>query len=824
MDDLLNLQQRFNECLFRIPDYQRGYSWENEQLEEFWSDLTSLIDGQDHYTGMLSLKKVSNKEIESKIEKWNDEIWLVNSGYSIYELVDGQQRLTTMIILINEILSICRKNNIYSLNDISIDELSEKYLYKTKSTGVFKTYKFGYEVDNPSDKYFRKEILGDSNVGTASETFYTLNLLNAKEFFNKKLNERINNKENKQAEIEKIFNKLTLHFKFNMYYINNDFNVYVAFETMNNRGKALSHLELLKNRLIYLSTLFDVEEDTKNNVRENINETWKDIYSYLGKNKNNPLDDDEFLRDHWMIYFGYQTRQVGRNQTIPYQKYLLNKYFIQQNIDPNNLYVPEFTFITTNEDEYEEESENEENNEIESTKNNQSILLKIEDIQKYVNSLKELIPFWYEMKCPTRDENSDISKYLIRLNILGHINARPLITVLLSRKDISYSDKVQCLKNIERFNFLHYRLNNYNPTWQNSLFYNLGRDLYKHTIDIEDVLETTRAVDYLSKNNVVIAPGVIDKFNRLFKRDGFYTWKSLKYILYIYDLSQCQTLSEQQLNPNDYFKQDPRDSYSVEHIYPQKATEEYWIKRFREYNGKQLDDKNRKALSSSLGNLLPLSKRVNSRLQNISFDEKKERYAKGSKSEIEVSREKEWTPEAILKRGLDIVDFMQREFEFIFANKAEKIKFLGLDFMTSDKDYNIDVVIPEILETNNKKDREIVFKEKQFIDLISNSNQEVINLYKELDPYIMGLGTDVKKATTSIYIPYTNGKNFVEIYFQKNNLKLILMHGDYNDPLNKVKKLNDSYNWTNDNFMFIGNKEELEYAKGIIKQSYEKTK
>ena len=823
MDDLLNLQQRFNECLFRIPDYQRGYSWGNEQLEEFWSDLTSLLPGQDHYTGMLSLKKVTNKEIEAKADKWNDEIWLVNSGYSIYELVDGQQRLTTMIILINEIITACRKNNITSLNDISIEELQEKYLFKTKSSGIFRTYKFGYEIDNPSDKYFRKEILGDSNAGTANETFYTLNLLNAKKFFSKKINELLLNKDNKQAEIEKIFNKLTLHFKFNMYYINDDFNVYVAFETMNNRGKALSHLELLKNRLIYLSTLFDCDDDTKNNVRENINETWKDIYGYLGKNKNNPLDDDEFLRDHWMIYFGYQTRQVGRNQTIPYQKYLLNKYFIQQNIDPNNLYVPDFTSISISEDENEDEIENQENNEIEQIKSNQSILLKIEDIQNYVNSLKELIPFWYEMKSPTKDENSDISKYLIRLNILGHINARPLITVLLSKKDISYSDKVQCLKNIERFNLIHYRLNNYNPTWQNSLFYNLGRDLYNGSISINEVLETTSTADYLSENNVIITPGVIDKFNRLFKRDGFYTWKSLKYILYIYDLSQCQSPSEQQLNPNDYFKQDPRDSYSVEHIYPQKATDEYWIERFSEYNGIALDDKKRKALSSSLGNLLPLSKRVNSRLQNNSFTEKKVRYSNGSKSEIDVSRKTEWTPETILERGLKIVDFMQKEFEFTFKNKAEKKIFLGLDFMVREEDYQTDIVIPEISEDNIKKDREIVFNEQQFQGLIANSNEKVIELYNELDTFIMELGDDIKKATTSIYVPYTNGKNFIEIYFQKNNLKLILMHGDYEDPLNKVKKLNDSYNWTNDSFMFVGTKEELEYAKSIVKQSYEKT-
>lgn len=823
MDDLLNLQKRFNECLFRIPDYQRGYSWGNEQLEEFWSDLITLLPGQDHYTGMLSLKKVSNKEIENKREKWNDEIWLVNSGYSIYELVDGQQRLTTMIILINEILTICKENNIKSLNEISIEELEEKYLYKTKSSGVFRTYKFGYEVDNPSDKYFRKEILGDLNAGTTSETFYTLNLLNAKKFFNKKVNEIISSKEDKQYEIEKIFNKLTLHFKFNMYYINDDFNVYVAFETMNNRGKVLSHLELLKNRLIYLSTLFEVDEDVKNNVRENINETWKDIYSYLGKNKNNPLDDDEFLRDHWMIYFGYQTRQVGRNQTIPYQKYLLNKYFIQQNIDPNNLYIPDFTRISIKEDNYEDDIEEDETNEIEPVKNNQRIVLKIEDIQKYVNSLKELIPFWYEMKCPTKDDNNDISKYLIRLNILGHINARPLITVLLSKRDISYSDKVQCLKNIERFNLLHYRLNNYNPTWQNSFFYNLGRDLYNNVIGIEDIIDVTNKIDYLSENDVIITHGVVDKFKRLFKRDGFYTWKSIKYLLYIYDLNQSKTLSEQQLNPKDYFKQDPRDSYSVEHIYPQKATDIYWENRFSEYNGDMLDDKKKKALSSSLGNLLPLSKRVNSRLQNNSFDEKKKRYNNGSKSEIEVSRENEWTPETILKRGLELVEFMQDEFQFVFENRAEKMKFLGLDFMIKDEDYKLEITAPVIKDEPTKKERKIVFDENQFQKLIKVSNAETIELYNELDKFVMSLGAGVQKATTTVYLPYANGKNFVEIYFQKNTLKVFLMPGEYNDSQHKVKKINDSYNWINNKFIFVGNKEELEYAKEIIKQSYEKT-
>ena len=44
---------------------------------------------------------------------------------------------------------------------------------------------------------------------------------------------------------------------FNIHEIADDYDVFVAFETMNNRGKKLTNLELLKNRLIYLTTLYE---------------------------------------------------------------------------------------------------------------------------------------------------------------------------------------------------------------------------------------------------------------------------------------------------------------------------------------------------------------------------------------------------------------------------------------------------------------------------------------------------------------------------------------------------------------------------------------
>lgn len=47
---------------------------------------------------------------------------------------------------------------------------------------------------------------------------------------------------------------------FNIHEIEDDYDVFVAFETMNNRGKKLTNLELLKNRLIYLTTLYDTDK------------------------------------------------------------------------------------------------------------------------------------------------------------------------------------------------------------------------------------------------------------------------------------------------------------------------------------------------------------------------------------------------------------------------------------------------------------------------------------------------------------------------------------------------------------------------------------
>ena len=284
MNELESLKTIFTNKIFKIPDYQRGYAWTKKELKDFWEDIVNLPTDKSHYTGLLSIKKVD------KIvwKQWNNEKWLLESkGYKAFHVVDGQQRLTTFVLFIQAISDLLKnipenkdkKNEEIYLGVFHLKEIKEEYLVISQPPQyIINTYKFGYETDNPSFTFLKHRIFNEPNAGTIQETFYTLNLENAKNFFAENLAEYL--KEYGISEIEALFKKVTQNLMFNVYEINDDVDVFVAFETMNNRGKKLSNLELLKNRLIYISTLYDENELTKNEqiaLREKINDAWKEI-------------------------------------------------------------------------------------------------------------------------------------------------------------------------------------------------------------------------------------------------------------------------------------------------------------------------------------------------------------------------------------------------------------------------------------------------------------------------------------------------------------------------------------------------------------------
>jgi uncharacterized protein with ParB-like and HNH nuclease domain len=314
---LLTLSKIFTERLFRIPDYQRGYAWTDKQLRDFWNDIHQLEPGRNHYTGVLTLESVP----ESVVRQWDDDFWIVDSkSYQPFFIVDGQQRLTTAIILTQVILE--RLSLGQKLNYTEKTDIQRKFIFDSKDDGISRSYIFGYEKDNPSYEFLKTKIFCERSLaGHLEETIYTHNLAQAKQFLGDLVASL------SLEELESLYRKVTKNLLFNIFTITDDVDVCVAFETMNNRGKPLSYLELLKNRLIYLSLKFDAPDYERNKLQRAKNDCWKAIYHNLGRNKDNPLDDDKFLLTHWIVYYGkssYDGLQV--DEDLRYRRLLRADY------------------------------------------------------------------------------------------------------------------------------------------------------------------------------------------------------------------------------------------------------------------------------------------------------------------------------------------------------------------------------------------------------------------------------------------------------------------------------------------------------------------
>jgi len=593
MNELQSLKDIFKDRLFKIPDYQRGYAWSTKQLKDFWEDTVNLPLGRFHYTGMLSLKKV-DKNIW---QNWNEDCWLIEDrGYKPFHVVDGQQRLTTFVIFIQAITELIKtfpenkdkkEEEIY-LGSFSLKSIKQEYLVVERPPQfIVKTYKFSYEIDNPSFQFLKYRFYKEPNSGTIQETFYTLNLENAKNFFVENLNSFY--QEYGLKEIEFLFKKLTQNLMFNVYEISDDFDVFVAFETMNNRGKKLSNLELLKNRLIYLTTLYEEDElkqDEKNSLRSKINDSWKEIYYQLGRNKKNPLNDDDFLVAHWIIFFQY-TREKGDDYI---------RFLLEQQFTPQNIYTKTEIKVSSIQN-FEEIRESEETNqeEVEINDVEEDIILRSKltpkEIKDYVNSLKSTAIHWYNTHNPIN--NSDLtneeSLWIDRLNRIGIIYFRPLVTASFLSRKISSDKRVKLLRAIERFIFIGFRLSRSMSNYRNSEFYRASRQLRTNTLSVDDiVLRINELVDevFSYKNDDSDKLFFNYDYFKLFVEKkfksggGFYLWNGLRYFLYEYEMKKVRQRGSQKIDWKLFVKGE-KDRVSIEHIYPQTPKNKCWKDSFK---------------------------------------------------------------------------------------------------------------------------------------------------------------------------------------------------------------------------------------------------
>lgn len=638
--DVKPLQEFFNKRIFRIPDYQRGYAWGESQLRDFWQDLDRIPHGRNHYTGQLTIEAVPDKSWQ----QWDEDTWLITgSNYRPYYVVDGQQRLTTAIILIKCLLDKLPDNE--ALAFTSKAELTGTFL--VRRAGISRAYLFGYEKDNPSYEYLKTQILGQpSNAFQGTETVYTANLLAAYEFFKRHIEKF------ELPKIDELFRRLTQRFVFNEHELSGDFDVFVAFETMNNRGKPLSKLELLKNRLIYLSTLIPEAEEQQASLRRNINDAWKTIYEYLGKEKGYPLDDDEFLRAHWIMSFTY-----ARDEAEQFATFLLDKHFTHDQLLLGKLTAAK--------------------------------------IQSYVDSIQNAVKAWHAINFPHRAENLSeaVRQGLERLNRVGTGAFAPLVMATLVG-GVPSADVAAFLRAAERFVFLIGRLCQRRSNTGDSEFYRLAGQLNRGEKTLNEIIAV---IEERTSQHFSVDKAQLEMRELFDGGEGFYNWTGRHYFLFEYEefLKDRAGLAARKISWEE-FTRAKKDRVTVEHIYPRSPITGEWP----EFETRSPSEQH--VLRHSLGNLLALSHSRNAKFSNRAFAIKKQDhdgvqgYYNGSYSEIQVAQAPNWTPEQVLRRGVQMLEFLEQRWHVSLGSEEHKVYLLRLEFLAPGRRHDL---VAELLAT-----------------------------------------------------------------------------------------------------------------------------
>lgn len=273
-----------NGLTYQVPLYQRDYSWDEEQWEDLWEDLQTVHRGEEpvHYMGYLVLQTRDNR---------------------LYEIIDGQQRLTTLSLLV---LAVIKRLEILAAeeedpanNRLRSQQLHSSYIgYLDPVTLVAQTK---LRLNRNNDFFYQtylapREPLPQRGL-KASEHL----LRRAFSWFLGKLQPIRNGQ-----ELARFVDMAAYCLLFTVITVTDELNAFKVFETLNARGVRLSAIDLLKNFLfsvVHQGGGHTIEMDRLENY-------WERLLAQLGGES-----FTDFVRTHWNSRYPF-VRQTDLFKTI----------------------------------------------------------------------------------------------------------------------------------------------------------------------------------------------------------------------------------------------------------------------------------------------------------------------------------------------------------------------------------------------------------------------------------------------------------------------------------------------------------------------------
>ena len=259
----LSLIDLLNKRLFTIPDYQRSYSWSSRQRKDLFDDIEEVWAEEDE-DSIHFMATVVCLRIDDRVKLGRTDV------ATLLDIVDGQQRLTTLIILLNAIRYALdetdddQKRSAVELQELLVKPVGDNLLLlqtNQDTSRFFSNYMRHGAAPDPSTA----KTLADRDLLTAIQE--SKNFVRGWSAGNRDLLDL--------AALIK--NRLT----FILHEIADEKTVYTVFEVLNSRGIAVSWIDRLKS--ILMGEAFKLEEDvTRKTLIDDLHRIWGEIYSTLG--------------------------------------------------------------------------------------------------------------------------------------------------------------------------------------------------------------------------------------------------------------------------------------------------------------------------------------------------------------------------------------------------------------------------------------------------------------------------------------------------------------------------------------------------------------
>ena len=602
MDNVVSLDQLFHRRVFQVPDYQRGYSWERQQISEFLEDLELLGDRRYHYTGTIVLHQVGQSEQLMDTD---------GNSYFPVDIVDGQQRLTTIVLLLDSI-----SRYLVNCSDTAkgISQGIKRNFVASLNVNGQSLFKLSLNTD--TDHFFKQSILSEQLGVEGPQITSERRLAEAKQQIASYLERKAGQGEGDSEEwLRALYSKLATKLRFTLYEVEDDAEVGVIFEVMNDRGKPLTNLEKVKNYLLYASTSLSVP----NELAKSVNSAWAEILQQLmSAGLVSSADEDRLLRAHWLVDYNPQSRQWQGSRSVK-EKFSLRNY-----VGRHQDFLSDLLSYT------------------------EGLRASCIVVCDAYNPDRIDAFSTFKSKPKIRAEVVEWSKKLRRTGFLATF--LPLLIAVRRGCPDEPTKYLDILKLCEKFAFRVYSWNQYRSNAGQASLFRLANDLATKKKTYPETLDqlTYELASWCGPSD--------------FHDEGpdgnaatWYSWSGLRYFLYEYESSLALQQGASPIVPWDELNsRDLQDT--IEHILPQSiAGRMYWEGKFtHQQHGQYVHD---------LGNLT-LTKH-NSAYQNKPFPEKKGAVnSEGhcyAKSPLFVERElaqwTDWDSEAIDKRRSALLEW-----------------------------------------------------------------------------------------------------------------------------------------------------------------------